>query len=197
MTDSSNPEPRRRNAAATRDAILQAAREAFVRQGYDGAGVREIAAAAGVTAMMVNRYFGSKEGLFAAVAAQTMVDPIIATGDNLEAPDRARRIAEALVAITARDATVLDGFQIMLRSAGSAHAAELGRAQIEAHHQRTVTDALSGPDAPQRAALLLSLVAGVQVMRQMIGLEALRDADPQRLAELLTPVVRALMETDI
>ena len=40
------PRPaRQRNAAATRAAILQSARRAFARAGYDGAGVREIAAA--------------------------------------------------------------------------------------------------------------------------------------------------------
>lgn len=36
---------RRRDAAATRAAILQAARRLFVEHGYDGAGVREIAGA--------------------------------------------------------------------------------------------------------------------------------------------------------
>src|SRR5712672_567507 len=59
---------RRRDAGATREAILASARLAFIRSGYDGAGVREIAEGAGVTAMLVNRYFGSKERLFADVA---------------------------------------------------------------------------------------------------------------------------------
>ena len=63
------PAPRRRNAAATREAILASARLAFAQSGYDGAGVREIAAGAGVTAILVNRYFGSKENLFAEVIA--------------------------------------------------------------------------------------------------------------------------------
>ena len=68
---------RRRNAAATREAILISARRAFARAGYDGAGVREIAAGAGVTAMLVNRYFGSKERLFAEVLAATSATPTI------------------------------------------------------------------------------------------------------------------------
>ena len=58
---------RRRDAAATREAILEAATRRFATQGYERAGVREIAADAGVTAALVNRYFGSKEGLFAEV----------------------------------------------------------------------------------------------------------------------------------
>ena len=70
----SPPPARRRNAAATREAILASARRAFARAGYDGAGVREIAAGAGVTAMLVNRYFGSKEQLFAEAIAASIGD---------------------------------------------------------------------------------------------------------------------------
>src|ERR1700730_1720072 len=65
---------RPRNAGATREAILQSALTAFVRQGYDGVGVREIAHKAGVTAVLVNRYFGSKERLFAAAVEATFTD---------------------------------------------------------------------------------------------------------------------------
>ncbi len=64
-----------RDALATRDVILRSARKAWVRAGYDGAGVGEIAEGAGVTAMMVNRYFGSKK-LFIEVD-QTMKSPTI------------------------------------------------------------------------------------------------------------------------
>src|SRR5215475_2626379 len=88
---------RRRNAAATRDAILQSARRAFARAGYDGAGLREIAAGAGVTAMLVNRYFGSKEQLFAEVLVAVMREPTLLARDNLEAPDTAKRFARGLV----------------------------------------------------------------------------------------------------
>ena len=45
--------PRRRDAAATRAAIMASARRAFAASGYEGAGVREIASGAGVTAMQV------------------------------------------------------------------------------------------------------------------------------------------------
>src|SRR6516165_11042415 len=63
---------RRRDAAATREAILEAATGRFAAQGYERAGVREIAADAGVTAALVNRYFGSKEGLFAEVIRRAL-----------------------------------------------------------------------------------------------------------------------------
>ncbi|MFJ9043447.1 helix-turn-helix domain-containing protein [Streptomyces sp. NPDC102347] len=55
---------RRRDAAATREAILAAAVMEFTEHAYARAGVRQIAERAGVTAMLINRYFGSKERLF-------------------------------------------------------------------------------------------------------------------------------------
>jgi AcrR family transcriptional regulator len=193
MTVQSPPPGRRRDAAATRSAILASARRAFSQSGYDGAGVREIADGAGVTAMMVNRYFGSKEQLFAAVIAQIMSEPNILTQANLTAPDFATRIAEILVEITKVGATPLDGFLIMLHSASSQRAADIGREQIEDHYHRILTTALSGDLAPQRAGVLLAVVAGVQVMRQLIGLSALADADPADLKRVLEPVFEQLL----
>jgi AcrR family transcriptional regulator len=185
---------RRRNAEATRAAILASARAAFARSGYEGAGVREIAAAAGVTAMLVNRYFGSKEGLFAEVVAATMASPRILAPANLGSRAPAEALAAELVEITRPDAVPLEGFLVMLRSAGSARAAEIAREQIERHHQKTMTSALRGPQAAMRAAVVLSIVAGVQTMRQVIGLTALSDADPEALARLLAPLFRQLIE---
>ncbi len=186
--------PARRTGAETREAILVSARRAFAEQGYDGAGVREIAAGAGVTAMLVNRYFGSKENLFAEVIAATMASPTILTAENLASPDLARTMATVLVRITRGQDTPLDGFLIMLHSSSSKRAAEIGRKQIEQGHQNTMTRALSGTLAPERAALILSIVAGFQVMRQMIGLSALTQADPEALVELITPLFAMLIE---
>ncbi|WP_280155143.1 TetR family transcriptional regulator [Piscinibacter sp. XHJ-5] len=60
------PAPRRSDA--TRAAILAAAREHFAAHGYQAATIRSIAAAAGIDPAMVMRYYGNKEGLFAAAA---------------------------------------------------------------------------------------------------------------------------------
>ncbi|GAA5186950.1 TetR/AcrR family transcriptional regulator [Rugosimonospora acidiphila] len=193
MTDPGMPAARRRDASATRAAILASARRAFARAGYDGAGVREIAAGAGVTAMMVNRYFGSKERLFAEAIASYMAEPEILTRTNLESPDFAARIAGILVDITKAGATPLDGFLIMLHSSSSERAAEIGREQIERHYHRTLTETLGGDLAGERAGILLAMVAGVQVMRQMIGLSALAHADPDDLAAILEPLFRQLL----
>ena len=186
--------PRRRDAAATRQAILASARKAFARAGYDGVGVREIAAGAGVTAMLVNRYFGSKGKLFAEVASDTMRDPVILSAENLKSPDLAAALARSLVDVTAPGRTPLDGFLILLHSASSPKAAEIGREWVGRGHQSTLEQMLQGPAATERAGLFLALVAGLQVMRQMMEIPSLAQADAGELEQLLVPVVRALVE---
>lgn len=185
---------RRRNAVATRDAILASARLAFARVGYDGAGVREIASGAGVTAMLVNRYFGSKEQLFAEAVAQSMASTTVVLPQILKSGASGEDIAAALIGITGAGTTPLEGFQIMLRSASSERAAAIGREQIEKHHQKAIAAALRGSLAPQRAAMILSLIAGFQIMRQMMELPALADAKSKTLVKVLGPLFQHLID---
>ena len=53
-------------SAASRAAILAAARALLAARGYDATTIRAVAAEAGVDPAMVMRYYGSKDGLFAA-----------------------------------------------------------------------------------------------------------------------------------
>lgn len=184
----------RRDAEATREAILISARKAFARSGYDGAGLREIAADAGVTAMMVNRYFGSKERLFAEVIEQTMTQGSLIAGGIFDQPSSGRALAEALMKLTRAHDTPLDGFLITLHSASSHLAAEIGRDKISAHHLTTTTKALRGKHRAERAALILAMISGFQVMRQMIALPALANANERELTELLAGVFNQLIE---
>src|SRR5205823_8857187 len=57
---------RRPGAGATRERILAAARSHFARDGYEGATIRGIAAAAKVDPKLVLHYFESQEGGFIA-----------------------------------------------------------------------------------------------------------------------------------
>ncbi|MFJ8779716.1 TetR family transcriptional regulator [Streptomyces sp. NPDC102476] len=59
----------RRRSDATRTAILAAARERFAADGYERATIRAIAKDASIDPSMVMRYYGNKEGLFAAAVA--------------------------------------------------------------------------------------------------------------------------------
>lgn len=61
-------------------------------------------------------------------------------------------------------------------------------------HQQTLVDTLSGADVAERAALILSIVSGFQVMRQMMGLTAVAEAKPEVLIDLITPLFQSLIE---
>src|SRR5262245_23780472 len=56
---------RPRDSAATRLALLNAARQLFAEHGYDATTVRAVAEKAGVNQALLFRYFGNKRGLFA------------------------------------------------------------------------------------------------------------------------------------
>ncbi|MFC3455077.1 TetR family transcriptional regulator [Amycolatopsis speibonae] len=185
--------PRTRNAAATRQAILDSAITAFTRHGYDGVGLREIAAEAGVTAILVNRYFGSKEALFTEVVDVSFARPTMVPQDPA---DIAAVTARALVARTAPETDHLGPFELMLKSAANPRAAEIMRAGIGKHVGARFTDALEGAHARERAELGLALLAGTWLMRRIIGTPALSEADPDRLTAQLTRVLAAIVEPD-
>lgn len=187
-------EKRSRNAAATRQAILDSAVTAFVKRGYDGAGVREIAADAGVTAMLVNRYFGSKEELFAEVVDTVLAPPTMVPDTAGTPGELARTTAEALAARTDPAAEHLGPFELMLRSAANPRAAEILRAAIERHVGARFAAALDGPDAGERAELGLALLAGVWLMRTVIGTPALREVESPLLVEQVSAMLAVVVE---
>lgn len=59
--------PQRRDPAATRGRILEAATQEFAAKGLSGARIADIAARANANKRMLYHYFGDKEGLFLAV----------------------------------------------------------------------------------------------------------------------------------
>ncbi|MFF2573426.1 TetR/AcrR family transcriptional regulator [Streptomyces sp. NPDC058084] len=78
-------------AARKRQAIVQAARTLFLREGF-GVGMDAIAAEAGVSKVTVYNHFGSKEALFTAVVAGALDEPL---DDAREGGPDLRRLAEA------------------------------------------------------------------------------------------------------
>jgi AcrR family transcriptional regulator len=77
---------REMNIAATRAALLTAARKQFARVGFSRAEIGKIAAQARVTTGAVYHHFGSKKGLFLAVAEKLEAD-ILAHGMSAESAD--------------------------------------------------------------------------------------------------------------
>ncbi len=185
---------RPRNATATREAILNSATRNFARAGYDGVGVREIAGDAGVTAMLVNRYFGSKEQLFAEVVEASFATPVfIAENPHSLAKDA----ATALAARTASDTAELAPFLVMLRSASNPRATDIVRDAIERHVGRRLARQLPEPGRQLRSDVLLSVISGVLLMRRVIGTRALNTGKPEQLVEVLAAVFDAIIDTPL
>jgi len=75
--------PRRRNADATRDKILQAALSEFSEHGLPATSTDEIATRSGVNKRMIYYYFGSKEGLYLA-ALESVFENLVALEKQIE-----------------------------------------------------------------------------------------------------------------
>jgi DNA-binding transcriptional regulator YbjK len=83
---------RKRDAAATRAALLVAATARFVSETYDNVSLRTIAADAGVDVSLVSRYFGGKEELFKAVLDNCPPPDDLFVGEHADFGERLSRM---------------------------------------------------------------------------------------------------------
>lgn len=107
---------REQQAAQTRRAVVDAARELFVANGWAATGMREVAAAAGVAIETVYSHFSSKRGLLRAVVDVAAVgdDTPVALAERPEfmamgrgrRPARVAAAAALLLAVHVRTAAV-------------------------------------------------------------------------------------------
>ncbi len=96
---------RRRDAVATRQALITAGTELFAERGYDGVPVAAIAARAGVNKAMINYHFGGKRKLYVAIVSATFGE-IVAGIERLAESERpAPEVLRELVALVGDVAT--------------------------------------------------------------------------------------------
>jgi AcrR family transcriptional regulator len=174
---------RRRDATATRSAIFEAATRRFAYQGYEHAGVREIAADAGVDAAMVSRYFGSKEGLFTEVVERAFDIRYLVDGDRATIAERLARKMVYGREDTADERPI--PLLLMLRSATEPHAAELIRTSLERNIFRPLAECLDGPGAEVRAVMVIAQCTGFAILNQRLRIRALAEAQQEELVVLL------------
>lgn len=173
---------------ATRRALLDGARRLFSQHGYDHVGVREIAATADVNAALINRYFGSKEGLFAEAIADSFTIGDLLVGDRATLGDR---LARYLVR-PRRDG--FDPTLLLLRSAPSPEVGGVLRAALAYQVATPLADWLGGPDARERAGLVVAVLFGFALTRDVIGAGPLVDGDRDTLAGHLGAVLQRLID---
>lgn len=178
---------------ATRERILAAARALFSEQGFDRTTIRAVAAAAAINPSMVIRYYGSKEGLFAA------------------ATDLDLRVADlAAVPVDIRGETVVERFldrwegadageemPIMLRAAASHEGA---REKYLAEIDRQVRPMLAAICPPERLDVCLALCAtqlsGLALTRFVLRLPGVVALDRDFLIRRIGAVIQAYLTQD-
>jgi len=96
---------RRRDAAATREALLAAGTQLFAERGYDGVPVAVIAQKAGVNKAMINYHFGGKRKLYLAIVSATFADIVPAVEGLADSTRPAPEILRELVAAVGDMAT--------------------------------------------------------------------------------------------
>lgn len=173
---------------------MESAVRSFARAGYDGVGVREIAGDAGVTAMLVNRYFGSKEQLFAEAVDASFATPVFIAERS---GSFARDAAAALVARSASDGDELAPFLIMLRSASNPRCAEIVVDAIERHVGSRLAAQLPEPGRHVRGDVVLSVISGVLLLRRVVGARALSGGDADQLTDVLEAVFDAVVRAPL
>jgi AcrR family transcriptional regulator len=193
MTDAPSLEadrlaPRRRDASATRAAILEAAKSQFARLGYDRAALRDIAAEAGADVALIKRYFGGKEALFTeALKASFRSDRL----DHWRKATFAEDVA-VMLAGAPGDETRIHSFQFLLRAATSPTTAPLLSLAIQERFLEPIRDWLGGEDAKARARVLAAVFIGFLVERLIRG-EALVGREREVFVERVTATFAGLI----
>jgi AcrR family transcriptional regulator len=179
----------------SRTRILNAAREMLADRGYEATTIRAVANAAGIDPSMVMRYYGNKEGLF---AAAVNVDLLLPSAADLPVAKLGELFARHVVARW--EGELSDEFiRLLLRSAGTnAGAAEQFRNIFE---QQIVTFVGSvagdGPEARRRAAMLSSQVLGLCYCRYILELPAVVELDTETIVASLAPVLQHYLTGDL
>jgi AcrR family transcriptional regulator len=165
----------------TKQRILGAARLRFAAEGYERATIRAVAADAEIDPSMVMRYFGSKEGLFAAAATFDLHLPDLAA---LPRKQRGARLADHLIEVWGHSDTG-QSLVILLRTAATNEVAAARIRQIFREQVLAVVAKVAPDAASVRASLISSHVLGLAYCRYVVRIpEVLAMGEPLIAANL-------------
>jgi AcrR family transcriptional regulator len=178
-----------RNSDDTRRRILCAAAVGFSEKGYDGLGLREIAADAGVTAAMINRYFGSKEKLFRTIAA-----------DVIKLRYEKRFVFEEFCGEVSKyvmsqkllefDYARLDPSMFCLRSVGSRTAVPIVAEAFHRGFLLPLAKEIGGKDAELKVAMISSCIIGSVILRDMMRSPVFAGRNSRKLTKMLGNAIK-------
>lgn len=187
-----------RNAARSREAILQAARNLFGARGFERTSVRAIAAKSGLDGAMVMRYFGSKEHLFAQAMAFDLHLPAAGSIPPTQ-------LGQGLVRHFLLTWENNEELQVMLRSAVTNEAAterlrEIFSSQVLAMVREIPTPtgiATAEQDAVLRAGLVASQILGFALTRYVLQFDGVKDLSTDDAVAWLAPTLQRYLTGEI
>ncbi|WP_043669724.1 TetR/AcrR family transcriptional regulator [Streptomyces xylophagus] len=160
-TDGTSPGPRRSDA--TRAAILEAARERFAADGYERATIRAIAKDARIDPSMVMRYYGNKEGLFAAAVSYDLKLPDLTSAARDEV---GRALVTHFLAMWEENEELTAMLRVGATNQGGAERMqEIFREQLLPVARQACPDP---EQAPARAGLVASQLLGLALTRYVL-----------------------------
>lgn len=179
--------PKRRNATKTKARILVAAQRAFSQQGYSRAGIRDIAAIAGVSSTLLLRYFDSKAGLFEAALVDAMrLEPLFERGKD----KFGERTAELLLDV---NLDIRPPAMISL-STGDVEAREITARVTDEYAIMPLAKWLGPPDARARALQIAMLCAGFVLYTRQLPLIAGPRLVEKKLSKWLAGALQAIVD---
>ncbi|MFD8203792.1 TetR/AcrR family transcriptional regulator [Streptomyces sp. NPDC059701] len=185
------PQPHKRDRAATRAALLDAARVRFARLGYGGTTMRDVAQDAHVDPALVFRYFGSKRALFEEACVDHQVLGEIMSGPLDALP------AGMLKSVVFQEWEQFAGehpLVMLLRSPSHAPARTRLEQEAQAAHIEELIKQVKGEDAALRAEMLVACLLGMGIMRTALGSPALGSASLGDVLPYFEGVTRVLIE---
>ncbi|MEV8087632.1 TetR family transcriptional regulator [Streptomyces nigra] len=182
------PTPARRDAAATKAAILRAARYLLARHAHADITLKAVADRAGVSPPLILKYFGNKDTLF------TQVMSFEADADALLAAPLERLGAHMVRHVLVSQSE--QGADPLLRIVFAPLHGEQGdilRANFRRQVTERITARLDGPDAGLRAELAVATLLGLGVMYGIARGTEVRATAVDELVERYAPAVQAYL----
>ena len=148
-----------------------------------------------MTAALVNRYFGSKEKLFAEVIERALDMRHLLQGQR---GDLAHHLARVMVYgqedTLGRVSTPL---LLLLHSATEPHAVKLFRRDLDRTAIPLLAEQIGGDDAAVRAAMVMAQLTGFAIMHLVHRPKAFAKARGEELAALLSKTLAACIGSDL
>lgn len=188
---------RSRDADGTRLRLLDAAGARFARDGYAATTVRDIASDAGVNVALINRYFTSKEGLFAMCLTRAAEDLGRADTEDVTIDEILGSVVKRAMDSHDEDGRALQ-MLLLLRTSGDDQADAVRRRTLQTFAERIAAAAgwrgsgEGDQDLLLRAQIALATALGIVQLRSA-GIAPLTEVSSDQLTAPLRDVLDALL----